>query len=289
MRLQAISAGTGVPSDRFAGVVHSVFGRACNIRTDSDQLVAMLAPEHGNVPHGIRVRAPGDFAFARHLRAGQRVGCRAGVLRVAGSELAVDLRAAEIWQSGLAGLRIDLARPAVALAWQVVREALQRHRRIVRDPMLLAVQRSGQALLEASRALDMARATTAIRSLIGCGPGLTPAGDDLIVGFLAGLWTSCGDDPARRRFVRALSVVVGSAAAGTGEISRAYLWHATQGDIAEPLANLAAAIGTGAPGPAVEDAAIRALRVGHTSGGDGILGLLLGIQSLGSSGEPGHG
>jgi Protein of unknown function (DUF2877) len=287
MRLQAISAGTGVPSGRFTGAVHSVFRRACNIRTDSGDLLTLLASELGNVPHGIRIRAPAGLAFADHLRAGQRVGCRGAVLRIADSELAVDLSTARVWRSELES--VELARPAVADAWEVAWRTLPRRRGLDRDLLLPTVHDRGLALAEASRALDIDRATAAIRTLIGCGPGLTPAGDDQIVGFLAGLWTSRGDDPARRRLLAALSAAVHLAAAGTGEISRAYLRHATLGNIAEPLARLAGAIGSGAPAGEVEDAAIRALGVGHTSGGDGVLGLLLGIQAFGPSDEPGHG
>jgi Protein of unknown function (DUF2877) len=288
MRLRAISAGTGVPSDRFTGVVHSVFRRACNIRTDDRGLLALLAPELGNVPHGVRVEAPAGLAFADHIRAGQRVGCRAAVLRIADSDLAVDLRTALIWRSELAGLRVDLTRPTVASAWQVAWRASQRRRRSAHDPLLGTVYGRGVALADASRALDLDRAIAAVRALIGCGPGLTPAGDDLIVGLLAGLFASLGDDPARRRFLHALGVIITVAAAATGEISRTYLRHATLGRVAEPLARLAGAIGAGLPAAEVERAADQALKVGHTSGGDGVFGLLLGLLSW-SRGEPGHG
>jgi hypothetical protein len=287
MRLQAISIGTGVPDGPFTGVVHSVFRHACNIRTDGGGLLALLAPELGNVPHGIRVKAPRGLAFADHVRAGQRVGCRAAVLRIAGSDLAVDLSTAEAWRSALAS--VDLARPVVAMAWQVAWRALERGRRGDRDPLLRTIHDRGLALAEASRALDLDRATTAIRALIGCGPGLTPAGDDLIVGLLAGLFASLGDDPARRRFLHGLGAAVAAAAATTSEISRAYLEHATLGRVAEPLARIAGAIGAGLPATEVERATDRALEVGHTSGGDGVFGLLLGMRAWSSAHERRHG
>ena len=53
-------------------------------------MLALLAPHLGNVPHGVRLDAPAGFAFSRHLAVGERVGCRADVLRVAGG-LSVDL------------------------------------------------------------------------------------------------------------------------------------------------------------------------------------------------------
>jgi hypothetical protein len=289
MRLEAISAGVAVPTDRFTGVVHSVFRQACNLRTDCGGLLTLLAPKLGNAPHGIRVAAPPELAFANHLRPGQRVGCRAAVLRVAGADFAVDLSRAEVWRCELGSPGVDLARPEVALAWQAAWQALARHcRRLGEDPLAEAVRARGLALALASRALSAPEAAVAIRQLIGCGPGLTPAGDDLIVGFLAGLWSTRGGDPARRRFLHALAAIVTAAAEATGEISRAHLQHATLGSVAEPLARLARAIAKGAPLPEVERAADSALRVGHTSGGDGVEGLLLGLACWNDR-ELGHG
>ena len=288
MRLEAISAGVAVPTDRFTGVVHSVFRQACNIRTDGGRLLTLLAPQLGNAPHGVRV-APPALAFSDHLRSGQRVGCRAAVLRVAGADFAVDLSRAEVWRCELASPGVDLARPEVARAWQAARQIFLRHRRdLAVDPLSSAVQARGLALAGASRALSAPEAAAVVRRLIGCGPGLTPAGDDLIVGLLAGLWSTCGGDPARRRFLDVLTAIVTAAAEATGEISRAYLQHATLGSVAEPLARLARALADGAPLPEVERAARTALRVGHTSGGDGVLGLLLGLACW-SDRELGHG
>jgi hypothetical protein len=286
MRLEAISAGVAVPTDRFTGVVHSVFRQACNIRTESGGLLMLLAPKLGNAPHGIRVAAPPEFALSDHLRPGQRVGCRAAVLRVAGAGFAVDLAGVKRWRSELETLGADLGRPDVALAWQAARQALERHRG--EDPLTTVVHARGLALARASRALSAAEAAAAVRRLIGCGPGLTPAGDDLIVGFLAGLWSTRGGDPARRRFLDALAAIVTAAAEATGDISRAYLQHATRGSVAEPLARLARAISESRALPEVERAAGDALRVGHTSGGDGVFGLLIGL-SCWSDRELGHG
>ena len=206
MRLEAISAGVAVPTDRFAGVVHSVFRQACNIRTDRGDLLALLAPQLGNAPHGVRIELPPGLAFSDHLRPGQRVGCRAAVLRVAGTGFAVDLAGAERWRSELETLATDLRRAEVALASQAAWQALARHRRrLGQNPLTEAVGARGLALARASRALCAPEAAAAIRRLIGCGPGLTPAGDDLIVGFLAGLWSTRSDDPTRRRFLDALA------------------------------------------------------------------------------------
>ena len=148
--------------------------------------------------------------------------------------------------------------------------------------MSRAVDRQGVRLARAARALQADEAARALERLIGRGPGLTPSGDDLITGFLAGLFSTTGDDRARRAFLEAFCLTVAAAAAATADISRAYLTHAAAGWFAEPLVTLARQIGAGADRGAIESATTAALRVGHTSGGAGVFGLLLGLAAWGS-------
>jgi hypothetical protein len=278
MYLTALSTGLEAPRIRFNGVIHSVFDQACNIRVDDGRLLALLMPCLGNVPHGARIAAPAGFGFARHLTVGGPVGCRADVLRMAG--LSIDLGTAKPWQAELAAAGVDLQVPQVAQAWRAAWRMLEQGHRRARNTHVALLSRTldrrALCLARATRRLRVHEATQAVEGLIGCGPGLTPSGDDLIVGFLAGLW-STSDDPAQCTFRRALCVAVAAAARLTGDISRVYLTHASHGGFAEPLATLAARIGDGVPVGEIERLTAAALRVGHTSGGDGVLGLLLGL------------
>jgi Protein of unknown function (DUF2877) len=283
MHIAALSAGGQAPSGRFNGAVHSVFRQACNIRLDDGRLLALLAPHLGNAPHGIRLDLPPGFGFSRQVAVGQRVGCRADVLRVASDELSIDLGAAQAWRGELPAGGVDLTNPDVAQAWRAAWHALRhaRPRTDIPEIELIGwiVDDQGVRLARAARVLQVDQAARALDRLIGCGPGLTPSGDDLVVGFLAGLWSTIGRDPARRAFLQELCVAVVSAAAATGDISRAYLMHAAQGLFAEPLTTLAWHLCEGAAVADVERATMAALRVGHTSGADGAFGLLLGFAA----------
>jgi hypothetical protein len=281
MHLAALSAGGQAPRGRFNGALHSVFRHACNVRLDDGRMLALLAPHLGNAPHGVRLDVPAGFGFADHLTGGQRVGCRADVLRVAGGGLSIDLGTAQPWRGELPAAGVNLANPKVALGWRAAWCAL-RHGRPRSDSCEVeffgrVVDRQTVRLARATRALQVHEAASAVDGLIGRGPGLTPSGDDLIVGFLAGLWSTTGDHPARRGFRDALCAAVAAAAVAAGDISRVYLTHATQGRFAEPLTTLARRIAEGADLGVVEFATTAALRVGHTSGADGVSGLLLGL------------
>jgi Protein of unknown function (DUF2877) len=288
MHLAALSAGGRAARGRFNGTVHSVFRQSCNIRLDDGRMLALLAPHLGNVPHGVRLDAPAGFVFSRHLAVSERVSCRADVLRIAGA-LSIDLGSARAWQGELSSARVDLAVPDIARAWGAAWHALRRGRACGEhsDAMALtrAVDREGVRLARAARALQAADAANALDRLIGRGPGLTPSGDDLITGFLAGLFSTAADDRALRAFLEGFCLTVARAAASTTDISRAYLTQAADGWFAEPLVTLARQIGAGVDHGSIDSATIAALRVGHTSGGASVFGLLLGLAAWGSRSE----
>jgi hypothetical protein len=281
MHLAALSAGPQAPRIRFNGMIHSVFDQACNIRVDDGRLLALLTPCLGNIPHGVRIAVPAGFGFVRHLTVGGPVGCRADVLRTPG--LSIDLRTAKPWRAELAATAVDMRVPQVARAWRTAWRMLQQRRARAGPAQVTtlsrAVDRRGLRLARATRHFRVHEAAMAIGGLVGCGPGLTPSGDDLIVGFLAGLWSTAGDDPEQGAFRRALCAAVAAAAGATGDISRVYLTHATCGRFAEPLTMLATRIGEGGPVGEIERLTAAALRIGHSSGCAGVLGLLLGLRA----------
>jgi hypothetical protein len=303
MRLNALSAGVEAPTMCFSGVIHSIFQHACNVSLESDAVLTLVSSEKSNLPQGIRVGTPPSFTFLEQLRMGQPIACRGGILRISGSELSVDLRTASLWHIDLKGLGVDLRQCDTAQAWGVAWLELERHRRgngisamiaaipaprqyPVTSPWIKAlVERAVQtvsALIEATRTFQVDGAITAIRPLIGLGPGLTPSGDDFIVGYLAGLWSTAGRDSSRLGFMSSLGAWLSQAAAGTNAISCTYIKSAVYGNLPEPIATLAQLVGQAKSMDSVREAARTALQVGNSSGTDGVLGLLLGCIAWGA-------
>ncbi len=121
------------------------------------------------------------------------------------------------------------------------------------------------ALRGAVRRADLDAALRTATRLIGIGPGLTPAGDDVMAGTVAGLVLL--GHPAAPRFAAGVTAL---AACRTTELSRALLRHAAAGRVSgEYAAVLHALVGEGALAPAVE-----ALL---TSGATGSRGTALGL------------
>jgi hypothetical protein len=109
-----------------------------------------------------------------------------------------------------------------------------------------------------------------VAALGGRGPGLTPAGDDVLAGLLLVL-AIVGHD--RTELVRAAT------AARTHAISRAFLLWAARGQSVAPVHFLLAALAEG-DGAAVERHRSAVAALGQTSGADMLLGLRLGLDAL---------
>jgi len=276
MRLEALTAGIGAEANAFSGAVHSVFVRAGNIALESGKLLGLVASELGAVPCGFQLATPSGFSFLEHVRIGARASCRGGLLRIDNSALSIDLRPARPWRSGLGELAIDLADPETAGAWHRVWAAMAEHGGASGFARAAALPIAD--LCRAARARRGRDVAPAITRLVGLGEGLTPAGDDFLVGFLAGQWSTVGASESGRAFAATLAMSIARAATATNAISRSYLEAAAAGEVAEPLAFLAQCLGRGDAGRAVIAARLT-LSVGASSGAAGVCGLLLGVRA----------
>src|SRR5262249_35064609 len=117
---------------------------------------------------------------------------------------------------------------------------------------------------------DVAKCQAAAASLLGLGPGLTPAGDDLLVGWASALWT--GGSGSRRLLGRVRPPLLEAARRRTTALSRAFLAAALEGAAAAPLGQLARR-----PGPGTLAAV---LQMGATSGSDCLAGYCLAWTAL---------
>jgi Protein of unknown function (DUF2877) len=289
--LHAISAGQLAPLDGFEGRVHSLFPSAANLRLDDSRLITLLTAGRADSPLGIRLSTPSGFTYEDHLRAGTMV-CRGGIIRFSDADFEVDLRHAQHWQSDLKKLRVEMRHPCALAGWRIASDALRHHSGArhgiagvvfepgcleeVASPLIRAARGPVQALMEAAGCLDLPGSASAAARLIGLGPGLTPSGDDFVMGFLSGLWASAPADPAVMAFIDGLARAVSQFAMITTDISAAFLRDAALGQASQPILSLIEAICAGQSAD-VRRAAQAALAVGSTSGADGVAGLLAGL------------
>ena len=279
MRLAALTAGFGIPAGVFQGFVAAVHPRACVLALQNGALVTLVVRAIGSLPFGITLDTPPTFLFSDRVAVGAGIAARGGILRFTGSPLSVDLRDARPWRSKLIDNTIDLGMRPTREAWDVAMTAL------IEDGRGASLARLAGAsidmLVGASRARNILAASDALSRLVGLGDGATPAGDDYLVGHFTALWSCVSGSRGRAAFVAQLGVRLKELAARTPRISRVYLEAAAEGEVSERLAKLAAQVAAGAAPRAIGAAAVAALDVGHSSGANGILGLLLGSAAWG--------
>lgn len=161
---------------------------------------------------------------------------------------------------------------------EIASRSSQRHHPTILSNVSRNAGEAMRDLVVATQRYDLTD-TSSIKSLIGLGIGLTPSGDDLLVGYLAGLWCTVHNISERLQFISDLGREVIRCSTQTNDISRTYLYHAAHGQVSSLLMNLAEAICHGDNPDRLLVAAEFAMQVGHTSGMDAVTGLLLGLTA----------
>ena len=254
--LRALSLGSEVDVRRpRAGAVLCVFKRAVNLMVENE-MWTVLDSTRPDCPFGIRL-APSDIEF--DVKAHDQVCIRAEYLAIGG--LVVDCRTALRWgptswslpASGLA-IRLDaLERSARGLAWD--------------ESIIMAAD-----LIAALRGSD-AQLANAVRRIVGRGPGLTPAGDDVIVGILA-LLTSGAAGAAGEQATFRIAKSLAPSLPTTSDVSRHLLGQAMRGLRGRGLDDLGRVLMEGALPDVFSDAIEVVLKTGYTSGADTCIGLV---------------
>jgi hypothetical protein len=185
---------------------------------------------------------------------------------------------------------IDFTNPLILQAWRTAWRLLQGctqseglgvmiSRRSPCSPLTAAFVIQARTalprLIQSARQFDLASSFAIALPLLGAGPGLTPSWDDLLIGFLCGLRDTSGIDPSRCQFINQFGRAMARASTKTTAVSRAYIQRTIDGAGPVWIEDALAAIAAGDTIDA-HAATARALRVGHTSGVDMMLGVILG-------------
>lgn len=241
-----------------AGRVHSVFEHALNIEWHDGALVTLQGPGPLAAPFAAALPWLPALAAApvRRVERGLRVeDVELGWETAAWVDLA--LRPGETDARPLARALGDLTPPDGAPG--------------LRSPTGRAAR---EQLAAGIRERDANAFVAGARALIGLGEGLTPGGDDCLVGALAVLHRLAPSPLARDPEIHA--ALARAAGAGTTTIGREFIRHALRGVFSEPVIELL----TARSEVAAARAAARLLMLGATSGADTLAGIRLALEAL---------
>ena len=273
-------------------VVHSVFRSVVNLETPGG-LVTIGGFPVEPLPHGLRIRGDIDFRAAG-LRIGQQVLLDERWIRIPAGDIAIDLHGAAGWSPRLPSTEFSLARTRwrvrAASARSLVAAAVRGRpgsgdglgdlvhhdgHTSLRPVARLAAPRL-ERLAAALRDADPSAASRAAESLLGLGPGLTPSGDDALVGMAAAVTAMPPPGMLDATYLRR---AVDTAPARTTAVSTAFLRHAADGEFAAGLHHLIAAL-IGPDPTRLASTIERSVAFGATSGTDTLVGVLMGLDAL---------
>jgi len=258
----------------FGGRVHSVFAHACNLMC-GDTLLTIAAWRVGDGPTMLRLADGAVPDLRAAFDVGDRVVWHRDILRSAAVELR--LRRVQIWRPAaprrvLTPARIDARLLAVAASLAQCQRG--------RSSILVADGApTVAALRDACRTFDVESAVRHAARLVGWGEGLTPAGDDFLIGLLAGLDPFVDGDDRPGRMRDAIAILVASCAQRTTPIAAHYLKLAAGGHYNEPLVGLRNALLAEDDWQVVDQVLRRAIAIGASSGADTVRGLLAGLAA----------
>ena len=271
--LAGLSKGMLVPGSA-VGRVHSVFDHACNITLHDGQWLSVLDNTSANAPLAIRLDVAGGLRLL--FQSGEAFSIKAGVWRT--SRCRGDIADLPVWApvSDLAPLPIRLIQAnldrvdAELTAWQASHQGEQP----AADLTALVGDMSNAIAQRNTRALG-----AVAHKLVGFGAGLTPSGDDILTGSLAALWRLSSLDRSVQPLLSTFCTQLITLLHRTTQVSRHYLELATKNLFTQPLDELRQCCLDLPDEMRLRGACQRALRVGSSSGFDGVTGLMVSYRA----------
>ena len=279
------------------GTVHSIFNKATNIAF-GETLLALLSDELARMPNSVRLQSNVTEKLFLNLKTGMEVCVGNHALVIPNCNFSFHLDNTPLWEP----------RPDVNM-YQWNRDTVAQHTRSLTQFLAKKQLQDGLApligpffleqphqetplsrmaipnlrlLAQASWQQNIAGIEEATRGLAGLGPGLTPSGDDVLGGFaaiMALLSTQVSTDFRSRKHIA--SKIASEAKPRTTKLSGALLEFASRGEVSEQLGTLLLTLMLPAEEfETVLKAADHVLAFGASSGGDTLLGMLLGLRAL---------
>ena len=254
-----------LPDRPLGGHVIGVHRRSCNLLCGSlperSRIITMAEPSVGNGPFTILVDGIDKLLIA--IAPNQPIQISNQQLTI--GQWTVDLSGVELWEPQLRQLAANFwpTEDVVEIMQPYRTWPLDEHNSSTSQATSRALRLAADAFLAALVADDAHALAESTARLAGLGIGLTPAGDDFLVGALAALWI--------HQRTEHLALIAQHATERTTLLSAAFLRAATQGRFVEPWHLLLEALHAG-DAVGVTQAIEGVAQIGASSGRDALAG-----------------
>ncbi len=241
----------------FSGRVWGVFEQACNLIDDLGRIIALILPAVGQGPFSISI--PGSPGIFEPFSTNQPA--RANREAVVIGPWRIELADAAIWEPRIDRLEKPLELKLIAdILEPYTNWPNQAEETLLSQRLLRLTRQLIKAIDQPDKPEQLSRA---VAKLAGLGPGLTPAGDDYLIGAMAALWLTGR--------LGTMELIAATAIPRTSALSAAFLRAAARGQFMEPWHALVEAW-QAEDKPAVAAAVARIAVFGASSGADALAG-----------------
>jgi hypothetical protein len=263
------------------------FRSVVNCVNQEGNVISATGKSIGNGPFSMMI---GDDSFPLIVSGDSVIEITEYGIRI--DDLFIDASSAKIWEAHPNWRKIQESRTSLYGTVSDLIPLLRRHAladsfaRLVIDPdaeiplparVLELARQNIPRLYDGIKSRDIYLVTQASQKLAGLGPGLTPAGDDLLLGVIYGIWALFSE----KESTELTRLIAENAIPRTHALSAAWLKASANGEAAETWHTLFDALIKEDVGK-FEQAALRILPSGHTSGADALGGFAGLIQQVAS-------
>lgn len=284
------------------GKIHSIFQRVINITVLENRLISLVGQEVGQGPLNILVNFPTHMDLTNvGIKKGDVV-TRIGKLIVIGKNaIVISTEWAELWkprrnfQGSLQPLKTIIANIKILREIALASDHLSGLGELIPFTHINGLkvpktQKLGPVahmalphiitLLKAIKSGHSHNIIRITKHLVGLGPGLTPAADDMLLGLMISMFYLSKNFSETRIDVKKINKDITSTISGrTTIISEEFLREASIGNVNEPVASLMENLLTSEKRN-IEISAKNVLALGGTSGADTVFGVIQGLHLL---------
>ena len=282
------------------GKVYGVFNRTVNVLAEDNELLILARKDVQKSPIAIILDLPPSIDMSTFgVKIGASVIKLGLFIQISGSKLLISLEKATLWKARRQ-IKTSLAIKDIMSNCDTAKNIgiihgkqggllnlLEHLNALVKGETLDAQEFNLYSknafshvimLVKAVLSRNLGDVRISVNSLIGLGPGLTPSCDDMLMGFMSSLLLVTEALSGNVYYAREVNQNIVSLVKGqTTLLSQKLLEQAALGEAPELTRNVVEAIAAGTE-EQVKKATSRLLTVGHSSGTDTLLGILLGFQ-----------
>lgn len=256
-----------------------IFNPVCNLVNENKQVLSLVIPQIGNGPFNLVVEG---INFNQHITNETKTQINQGVLQL--GQFSISPNDAQSWNPQPNWTRLKTKTIEVT----PIKAILKQHapddsiaRLILNIPFSMpqkvsdAVNEGISLIHQGISQNDLEPLKNGAKRLAGLGVGLTPAGDDYLIGVMHGLWAKLDIT----RATKMCQVILDASLDRTTTISQAWLIAAAAGEAGEVWHDFLDAIAVSNENK-IKSSVMRILPTGHTSGSDALAGFVDTLELL---------